>query len=213
MIIESAGAEDELIYHNRSDDPDLLNKLKRAGVSVKTYKKLEALICRMNWDAFTTTDLSAQPRHDEPQRETDNCQPVRLRPGGVYRGNVPRHERTAEQNVGLIADLLNHSNRQGRRVGGKRAGEALQVRDGGRQFHCSAAERSHRNGCLTTRQAAVFSCAPQDGRKPFFAGVSKTPMGAYHGREFPRGRRNSENPRSPTRRHHVENRQKIRRRF
>jgi response regulator of citrate/malate metabolism len=59
MIIESAGAEDELTYHNRSDDPDLLNKLKRAGVSVKTYKKLEALIRRMNWDAFTTTDLSA----------------------------------------------------------------------------------------------------------------------------------------------------------
>jgi hypothetical protein len=59
IIIESAGAEDELMYHNRSDDPKLLEKLKQAGVSVKTYKKLEALIRRMNWDAFTTTDLSA----------------------------------------------------------------------------------------------------------------------------------------------------------
>jgi hypothetical protein len=99
MIIESAGAEDELTYHNRSDDPDLLNKLKRAGVSVKTYKKLEALIRRMNWDAFYHDRSVRPPRHDEPQRETDHCQPVRLRSGGVYRGNVPRHERTAEQNV------------------------------------------------------------------------------------------------------------------
>ncbi len=59
LIVQAVGEEDELAYSYRSDDKELGEKLKKANVSVKTYKKIEALIHRMGWDRFTSSDLSA----------------------------------------------------------------------------------------------------------------------------------------------------------
>jgi hypothetical protein len=59
LIVESAGREEELAYAYRSDDKQLVELLKKANVSVKTYKKIEALIHRMGWKSFTSSDLSA----------------------------------------------------------------------------------------------------------------------------------------------------------
>lgn len=57
-IIESAGQEDELSYSYRTDDKDFLEKLKKGNISVKTYKKIDALIRKMNWSNFTTKELA-----------------------------------------------------------------------------------------------------------------------------------------------------------
>lgn len=59
LIIESVGEEEELAYAYRSNDKELLEKLHLANVSVKTYKKIEALVHRMGWDGFTTSDLAS----------------------------------------------------------------------------------------------------------------------------------------------------------
>ncbi|WP_280166056.1 hypothetical protein [Priestia aryabhattai] len=59
LIIESIGKEDELTYHFRSNDKVLLEKLHKANVSIKTYKKIEALVHRMGWDGFTSADLAS----------------------------------------------------------------------------------------------------------------------------------------------------------
>lgn len=59
VIVESVGEDEELAYAYRSHDKELLDKLNQGNISIKTYKKLEALVQRMGWDSFTTSDLSA----------------------------------------------------------------------------------------------------------------------------------------------------------
>ncbi|MEH6940835.1 hypothetical protein [Bacillus sp. JJ722] len=57
-IIESAGQEGELTYSYRTDDKDFLEKLKKGNISVRTFKKIDALIRKMGWSDFTTKDLA-----------------------------------------------------------------------------------------------------------------------------------------------------------
>lgn len=58
LIVESIGQEEQLAYTYRSNDKELLEKLHKSNVNIKTYKKIEALIHRMGWDGFTTSDLA-----------------------------------------------------------------------------------------------------------------------------------------------------------
>ncbi|MGP3560207.1 hypothetical protein [Geobacillus sp. BK01] len=59
LIIESIGQEEELAYAYRSDNKEMLEKLKKANISMKTYKKIEALVQRMGWSGFTTADVAS----------------------------------------------------------------------------------------------------------------------------------------------------------
>lgn len=63
-ISESVGKE-EITYSFRMDDKDLLEKLKKGNISVKTYNKIEALIRRMAWNDFTIKDLATHLYLDE----------------------------------------------------------------------------------------------------------------------------------------------------
>ncbi|MGM9920955.1 MAG: hypothetical protein ACI33O_06885, partial [Bhargavaea sp.] len=58
-LIEAAGDQEELTYSYRTDDQDILEKLREAKISVKSYKKVEALVQKMGWHQFTTKDLAA----------------------------------------------------------------------------------------------------------------------------------------------------------
>lgn len=64
-IIESVGNMEELSYSYRAEDPVVIEKLKQASVSVKTYKKIQALIQKMRWNNFTTKDLATQLQMSE----------------------------------------------------------------------------------------------------------------------------------------------------
>ncbi|MFS0916695.1 hypothetical protein [Brevibacillus sp. 179-C 1.1 NHS] len=57
-IVEWVGQEEELIYSYRADDDEVLEKLKKGNISVKSYKKLDALLQKMGWTDFTTKDLA-----------------------------------------------------------------------------------------------------------------------------------------------------------
>lgn len=57
-IIESPGKKKELQYDTRSHNKPLIEKLKNGNISVKTYKKISALVQRMGWSEFTTKDLA-----------------------------------------------------------------------------------------------------------------------------------------------------------
>ncbi|PEJ56313.1 hypothetical protein CN692_18440 [Bacillus sp. AFS002410] len=59
-IIESFGSEEEISYAYRTDDQELLQKLKLGNISVKTFHKIENLIKRMGWSDFTTKNLAEQ---------------------------------------------------------------------------------------------------------------------------------------------------------
>lgn len=59
VMMESVGEAEELEYAYRSNDRELLEKLNKANVSVKTYHKLRALVQRMGWKSFTTTDIAS----------------------------------------------------------------------------------------------------------------------------------------------------------
>ncbi|WP_088013816.1 hypothetical protein [Gottfriedia acidiceleris] len=59
-IIESLGSEEEITYAYRTDDQELLQKLKLGNISVKTFHKVENLIKRMGWNNFTTKSLAEQ---------------------------------------------------------------------------------------------------------------------------------------------------------
>ncbi|TCP30906.1 hypothetical protein EV207_10485 [Scopulibacillus darangshiensis] len=59
-IIESLEQGRRLAYSPRIDDRNLLNKLKKGNISVKTYNKINALITRMGWQDFSTKDLAVQ---------------------------------------------------------------------------------------------------------------------------------------------------------
>ncbi|MEH7612946.1 hypothetical protein, partial [Gottfriedia acidiceleris] len=59
-IIESVGSKEEITYAYRTDDQELLQKLKLGNISVKTFHKIENLIKRMGWNDFTTKNLAEQ---------------------------------------------------------------------------------------------------------------------------------------------------------
>ncbi|MFK2827052.1 hypothetical protein QYG89_15475 [Bacillus sp. B190/17] len=65
MVIESAGQEEELTYSYRTDNKDFLEKLKKGNISVKTFKKIDALMQKMGWNDFTTKDLAAHLQMSE----------------------------------------------------------------------------------------------------------------------------------------------------
>ncbi|XRG79451.1 hypothetical protein V5E38_03775 [Rossellomorea sp. GAMAL-10_SWC] len=64
-IIESLGREEEVTYAYRTNDQELLQKLKLGNISVKTYHKIENLIKRMAWKDFTTKNLAEQLKMTE----------------------------------------------------------------------------------------------------------------------------------------------------
>jgi hypothetical protein len=57
-IVESPGKNKELYYDSRTQNEILIEKLKKGNISVKTYKKISALIQKMGWRDFTTKDLA-----------------------------------------------------------------------------------------------------------------------------------------------------------
>ncbi|USG67438.1 hypothetical protein NDK47_09240 [Brevibacillus ruminantium] len=59
VIVETVGENEQIAYAYRSSDKDLLEKLNKANVSVKTYHKIEALVQRMGWTSFTTSDIAS----------------------------------------------------------------------------------------------------------------------------------------------------------
>ncbi len=100
IMIESAGNEEELAYTFRTSDKDFMEKLKSAGISIKTYNKIEALVQRKGWHDFTSKDLSVHLGMTERNVRrivADLCQanllemigeeapPARGRPKKVYR--------------------------------------------------------------------------------------------------------------------------------
>ncbi|MCC2446668.1 hypothetical protein LKL89_22930 [Bacillus cereus] len=58
-IVESPGDKKELCFTSRTHSEVLLEKLKKGNISVKTYKKIAALIDKMKWNCFTTKELAA----------------------------------------------------------------------------------------------------------------------------------------------------------
>ncbi|MGE7947381.1 hypothetical protein [Lysinibacillus sp. NPDC093688] len=58
LIVESPGKQGELHYSSRTQNEILIEKLKKGNISVKTYKKIVALIQKMGWTDFTTKDLA-----------------------------------------------------------------------------------------------------------------------------------------------------------
>ncbi|WP_223590055.1 hypothetical protein [Neobacillus bataviensis] len=59
-IVESPGNKEELQYSSRTQNEILIEKLKKGNISVKTYKKILAIIQKMGWNDFTTKDLATQ---------------------------------------------------------------------------------------------------------------------------------------------------------
>ncbi|MCP1122661.1 hypothetical protein NKR74_04775 [Bacillus sp. 3103sda1] len=57
-IVESPGDKKELQFTSRTQNEVLYEKLRKGNISVKTYKKILALIHKMKWDYFTTKDLA-----------------------------------------------------------------------------------------------------------------------------------------------------------
>ncbi|MEI4831398.1 hypothetical protein WAX78_18395 [Bacillus sp. FJAT-53711] len=57
-IVESPGDKKELQFTSRTQNEVLYEKLKKGNISVKTYKKISALIHKMKWNFFTTKDLA-----------------------------------------------------------------------------------------------------------------------------------------------------------
>jgi hypothetical protein len=64
-VVESVGREAELAYSYRTQDKQILEKLKKGNISVRTYNKIAALIRRMGWSSFTTKDLATHLHLDE----------------------------------------------------------------------------------------------------------------------------------------------------
>ncbi|MCK1988141.1 hypothetical protein MPH48_08465 [Lysinibacillus fusiformis] len=64
-IIESVGEEDEVSFSYHSNDDNLLEKLKKAKISLKNYNKLCAIVKKMSWQEFTIKDLAAHLYWDE----------------------------------------------------------------------------------------------------------------------------------------------------
>jgi len=58
LIVESPGKKEELHFSSRTQNELLIEKLKKGNISVKTYKKIVALIQKMGWNDFTTKELA-----------------------------------------------------------------------------------------------------------------------------------------------------------
>lgn len=64
-VIESAGKDEELSYSVRMDDPEFLERLKKANVGIRTYNKIAAFVRKMGWATFSTKELATQLHLDE----------------------------------------------------------------------------------------------------------------------------------------------------
>ncbi|WP_458120394.1 GTP cyclohydrolase IIa [Paenibacillus sp. Z6-24] len=106
-IREMVKDEAQWSYASRSVDPSLLALLNEAGISVKTYSRIEALTRHLNWDGFTTSQLSQQLsmtirnaqrimsslcRIGLAEVEGEEQQSVRGRPRKIYRLRRDRHD-------------------------------------------------------------------------------------------------------------------------
>lgn len=60
VIIEAAGQDTELAYAFNSEDKALIEKLRQANVSIRTYEKMKAIIRRLGWHTFTSAQLAEQ---------------------------------------------------------------------------------------------------------------------------------------------------------
>ncbi|MFF2175353.1 hypothetical protein ACFVT8_02645 [Lysinibacillus sp. NPDC058147] len=58
LIVESPGKKEELQYTSRTQNEILIEKLQKGNISVKTYKKIVALIQKMGWNDFTTKEIA-----------------------------------------------------------------------------------------------------------------------------------------------------------
>ncbi|BAQ08574.1 hypothetical protein OXB_0102 [Bacillus sp. OxB-1] len=64
-MIDAAGDEGELTYSYRTDDKEFLERLNEGHISVKTFKRIESLIRKMDWNTFTTKDLAIHLKMSE----------------------------------------------------------------------------------------------------------------------------------------------------
>lgn len=67
VIVQDDGKIVEVVRHDKvfsydfySNDIDLLKKLNQASVGIKTYRKIENIVQRMGWGAFSASQLAAQ---------------------------------------------------------------------------------------------------------------------------------------------------------
>jgi len=58
LIIEGAGKPRQLSYEYYTNDPALLERLHKAGVSAKTFKRIAATIIGKGWDSFTAAQVA-----------------------------------------------------------------------------------------------------------------------------------------------------------
>jgi len=58
LIIEGAGKPRQLSYEYYTNDPVLLERLHKAGVSAKTFKRITATIIGKGWDSFTAAQVA-----------------------------------------------------------------------------------------------------------------------------------------------------------
>ena len=65
IMIDSVGEEEQLAYSYRTDDQEFLEKLKEGKIGVKTFKRIESLIRKMDWTDFTTKDLAVHLKMSE----------------------------------------------------------------------------------------------------------------------------------------------------
>lgn len=102
-IVEAASQEKEVSYDYYSNDASLLEKLHKAAVGIKTFRKIEATVQRMKWDTFTVAQLASQLSVTEQniRRIISSLNAVELvviageefaatrgRPGKLYRLNI-----------------------------------------------------------------------------------------------------------------------------
>jgi len=60
VLIESAGSKNALAYASQSQDQALLEKLRQVNVSIKTYRKIEAIVRNLGWSVFTAAQLASE---------------------------------------------------------------------------------------------------------------------------------------------------------
>lgn len=60
VLVESVGQPEELTYAYYSNDQELLEKLHKADVGIKNYKRIEATIHRMGWNTFTSSQVAEE---------------------------------------------------------------------------------------------------------------------------------------------------------
>jgi hypothetical protein len=67
VIVQDDGKMVEVVNYNKalsyefySNDTDLLKKLNKVSVGIKTYRKIENIVQRMGWGSFSNSQLAAQ---------------------------------------------------------------------------------------------------------------------------------------------------------